>query len=184
MEKLKPSELKEATPEITDNINPVPKETGVVEKVPEESKLKEDKPEQSGLVETKPDITPQKEELPSTMNEENCVVIGGQKIEIKPTKLKYFRNKTASSDGVLKQIPLTELLLYGKGMIDQKRDSDQILFDFLIAVFDDADFVLKNYDEMTADDVERILNIFGRINHIDEKEEQIRKNKEAQAAKH
>ena len=56
---------------------------------------------------------------------------------------------------------------------------------FLVAAFDDSTFVRDNYDDLDADTIERIVKIFGRINHIDEKEDQIRKNREAQAqAKH
>lgn len=78
-------------------------------------------------------------------------------------------------------VPLNEFLAYEKGVFDKDRDSDQILFDFLIAVFDDSQLVKSHYDDMTAEDIERILEIFGRVNHIDEKEEAARKNREAQA---
>lgn len=119
-------------------------------------------------------------EPPETIPKENCVKIGDELIEIKPTKLKYFRNNMAASYSVLKIVPLNELLTYGKGVIDEKRDADQLLFDFLVAVFDDVSIVRDHYEDMTADDVEQILKIFGRLNHIDEKEEQQRKNREAQ----
>ena len=36
-------------------------------------------------------------ELPQVGSPENTVVIGGQLIEIKPTKLRYQRNRTARS---------------------------------------------------------------------------------------
>lgn len=119
-------------------------------------------------------------EAPQTIPIENCIKLGDELIEIKPTKLKYFRNKMASAYGVLKIVPLNELLAYGKGVIDEKRDADQLLFDFLVAVFDNVEIVRDHYEEMTADDVEQIFKIFGRLNHIDEKEEQQRKNREAQ----
>ena len=66
---------------------------------------------------------------------------------------------------------------------DKAKEPDQLLFNFLVAVFDSSEFVRDNYDEMTADEVDRIVKIFGRINHIDEKEEAARKNREAQEAK-
>lgn len=119
--------------------------------------------------------------VPSVEKPENCVTIDGKQIEIKPTKLKYFRNRTASIYSILKMVPLGDFLAYQKGTFDDERDSDQILFDFLVAVFDDAQLVKFNYDNLTSEDIERILEIFGRINHIDEKEEKARKNKEAQA---
>ena len=119
--------------------------------------------------------------VPKVEKPENCVTINGVQVEIKPTKFKYFRNRTASIYTVLKIVPINEFLTYQRGTFDEARDSDQILFDFLVAVFDDAQFVKLNYDNLTADDFERILEIFGRINHIDEKEERARKNREAQA---
>ena len=139
-------------------------------------------PEESKQLEIIPEASPEKEEMPSDFIEENCVIVNGKKIEIKPTKLKYFRNKAASAYGIIKAVPLHELLTYGKGLIDETRDADQLLYDFLVAAFDDSTFVRDNYDELDADIIEKIIKIFGRINHIDEKEEQARKNKEAQAA--
>lgn len=118
--------------------------------------------------------------LPSIEHEENCIQLGERKIEIKPTKLKYFRNRTAAIYSALKIVPLNEFLSYDKGVFDKERDSDQILFDFLIAVFDDGSLVASHYDDMTTEDIEKILEIFGRINHIEEKEEAARKNREAQ----
>ena len=104
-------------------------------------------------------------------------------VEIKPTKLKYFRNRTASIYSALKLVPLNDFLAYEKGVFDKERDSDQILFDFLCAVFDDGNLVRNYYDDMTSEDIERILSIFGRVNHIDEKEEAARKNRETQATR-
>ena len=159
------------TPEKSETINTTPKETELIKESPTESKP----------VETTPDPSPEKEEMPSDFKEENCVVIDGQKIEIKPTKLKYFRNKAASAYGIIKAVPLHELLTYDKGVIDATRDADQLLYDFLVAAFDDPAFVRDHYDDLDADTVDKICKIFGRVNHIDEKEEQARKNREAQA---
>ena len=133
-------------------------------------------------LETTPEVSPEKQEKPSDLLEENCVLVGDQKIEIKPTKLKYFRNKAASAYGIIKAVPLHELLTYGKGVLDETRDADQLLYDFLVATFDDSTFVREHYDDLDADTIDRIIKIFGRINHIDEKEEAARKNREAQAA--
>ena len=127
-----------------------------------------------------PEESPLEKEQPQTLPMENCVKLGDDLVEIKSTKLKYFRNKMASAYGVLKIIPLNELLTYGKGVLDEKRDADQLLFDFLVAVFDGPEIVRDHYEDMTADDVEQIFKIFGRLNHIDEKEELQRKNREAQ----
>ena len=54
--------------------------------------------------------TEQKEkELPKVGNPENTVVIGGKLIEIKPTKVKYQRNRTAAFYRVLDMYPLTDI---------------------------------------------------------------------------
>jgi hypothetical protein len=86
-----------------------------------------------------------------------------------------------SAFGIIKAVPLHELLTYDKGVLDPTRDADQLLYDFLVAVFDDSSFVRDHYDDLDADTIDRIVKIFGRINHIDEKEEAARKNREAQA---
>ena len=139
-------------------------------------------PKESDQKEGTPDPSPEKEEKPAEVPEEDCVTISGQKIQIKPTKLKYFRNKAASGYGLIKSVPLHELLTYEKGVLDEKRNADQLLFDFLVAVFDDSAFVRDHYDDLDADVIDRIVKIFGRLNHVDEKEEAARKNREAQAA--
>lgn len=167
----------------SDNVEivPIPVETEVKSETPEVTPQVNYTPSQSAEKETMPEASPVKEEKPSDFLEENCVIIGGQKIEIKPTKLKYFRNKAASAYGIIKLVPLHELLTYEKGVLDEKRDADQLLYDFLVAVFDDPVLVRDHYDELDADTIDRIVKIFGRLNHIDEKEELQRKNREAQA---
>ena len=185
-----PTRLKKEAPASIQHIPQDPVETPLNEKTPVASELTEGKPEATKLIEeipveskpmeTIPDPIPEKETKPSDLNEENCVVIDGQKIEIKPTKLKYFRNKASSAYGYIKAIPLHELLTYGKGVLDQTRDADQLLYDFLVSVFDNSAFVRDHYDNLDADVIEQIIKIFGRINHIDEKEEVARKNREAQ----
>lgn len=137
------------------------------------------KPEETKPLGFVPNATPPKAEMPPEIPPENCVVFNGETIEIKPTKFKYFRNKTASAYGIIKQVPIQELLFYDNSF-DKEKSTDQLLFDFLVAVFDDSAFVRNHYDEFDAEILEQILKIFGRINHIDEKEEAARKNKEAQ----
>ena len=112
----------------------------------------------------------------------DIIMIGKTKKKIKPTKLRYFRNRVASIYDILVTVPLQEFLSYDAGVFDPERDSDQILFDFLVAVFDDEKFVREHYDDITADEVEQLIQIFGRLNHIEEKKEKARKNREAQAA--
>lgn len=184
MDKLEPSSNLDLPAGTTEKIE-TPNETELNKIKPKESPKIKVAPEESKLVETKPEASPPKEEKPSDEKEENCVFVEGKKIEIKPTKLKYFRNKAASAYGVIKAVPLHELLTYNKGVLDEKRSADQLLYDFLVAAFDSSEFVRDHYDELDADTIDRICKIFGRINHIDEKEEAARKNREAQAqAKH
>ena len=176
-----PSPVKEISPEEILNNPDIPEEQKLRFLKPIQTDLKEETPEPTGQIEVIPEPSPEKEEMPSDLNEENCVIVEGEKIEIKPTKLKYFRNKAASAYGIIKAVPLHELLTYDKGVLDPKRDADQLLYDFLVAVFDNSAFVRDHYDELDADTIDKIVKIFGRINHVDEKEEQARKNKEAQA---
>ena len=138
-------------------------------------------PENEKPAKAVPSKTKKPKEVPSIEKEENCIMLGDRKVEIKATKLKYFRNRTASIYSAQKIVPLSEFLAYDKGVFDQERDSDQILFDFLVAVFDNSAQVRTYYDDMTSEDIEKILEIFGRVNHINEKEETARKNREAQA---
>lgn len=133
--------------------------------------------------ETTPALSPEKQEMPSDYKEENCVVIDGNIIEIKPTKLTYFRNQSAATYNALKNIPLTEIFGIKKGVLDPNRDGDQIVYDFLVAVLDDKELVRDKYNEFDADQIERMIQIFGRINHIDEKYETQRKNREAQGSR-
>ena len=180
-------------PTSIEEIKESPSEAILDKTMPSEAELDKVQPEATEPNKESPEITePDKDvpiasapmkELPPDKPMENCVVINGEIIEIKPTKLKYFRNKMASTYSLLKTVPLNELLAYGSGVIDESKDADKLLFDFLTAAFDDSSFVAKYYDEMTADDVEKVFKIFGRLNHIDEKEEALRKNREAQAAK-
>lgn len=159
------------TPVETEQINKTPKKTPTKTEVPKETSKKEEIPQES----------PEKEEMPSDKPEDNCVEINGKKIEIKPTKLKYFRNKTASAYNLLKTYPLSDVIIMGKGIVDEYRDGDQVVYDFLVAAFDNAEFVREVYNDIDADQVEKIVTIMGRLNHIDEKIEAQRKNREAQA---
>ena len=169
----------------------IPKESNFTKSAPVEPEMKKEAPSQPELTRETPtetDLTKEvptgtelKKEVPPTLKPENCIEVDGEVREIKPTKLKYFRNKMAGVHTVLKNIPLNEFLTYDKGILDPERDADQILYDYLVAVFDDPQFVHDHYENMTAEDVEKAINIFGRLNHVDEKEEKARKNKEAQA---
>lgn len=129
-----------------------------------------------------PDKTEDQKAMTRKINSQNMIIVNGKEIEIKPTRMRYFRNRTASIYTILKKLPLYEFLSYDKGVFDETKDSDQLLYDFMVAVFDDEAFVRKEYDNFDAENFEQILKIFGRINHIDQREEAARKNLETQMA--
>lgn len=113
-------------------------------------------------------------ELPKVGDVENTLIIGGEMVTIKPTKVKYQRNKTALFYKVLAMYPLPEVLAMQEGAFGDDRDGDKAVMDWLIAVFDDEDFVLKNYEEMDTGTIEQLLTIFKRVNKIDDKEEKLK----------
>ena len=116
-------------------------------------------------------------ELPKTNKPENTVIIGDKVIEIKPTKLKYQRNRTAAFYRLLEIYPLTDIMAMDAGSFGDERDGDKATMDWLIAATDDEQLILDNYDSIDTGTVEKILSIFKRLNKIDEKEEK-RKNLE------
>lgn len=109
--------------------------------------------------------------LPPTGNPENEVEIGGQKIEIKPTKLKYQRNRTAAFYRLLDMYPLMDILAMEAGTFGDDRDGDKATMDWLIAATDNEELIVNNYDSLDTDTIERVLEIFKRVNRINEKEE-------------
>lgn len=115
-----------------------------------------------------------KKETPMVGNPENTVMIGGKPIEIKPTKLKYQRNRTATFFRALEIYPLIDILAMEAGAFGDDRDGDKALMDWLIAATDDEETITKNYDELDTETIERILSIFRRVNRIDEKDEKIK----------
>ena len=115
-----------------------------------------------------------KKEKPHVGNSENCVVIGGTEIEIKPTKLKYQRNRTAAFYRLLEMYPLTDILAMDTDSFGDGRDGDKAVMDWLIAVTDNEDLIVDNYDEIDTATVEKLLEIFRRINRIDEKEAKLK----------
>ena len=109
-------------------------------------------------------------ELPKIGNPENAVTIGGKLIEIKPTKLKYQRNRTALFYKVLQIYPVADILAMEAGTFGDDRDGDKALMDWLIAVTDDPDLIVANYDEIDSGVIEQLLSIYRRLNKVDEKE--------------
>jgi hypothetical protein len=117
-----------------------------------------------------PEATAAKKELPKVGIPENTVKIGDKLIEIKPTKLKYQRNRTALFYKVLTMLPLPDILAMDAGSFGDDRDGDKCVMDFLIAATDDEQLIIDNYDEMDTGTIETILTIYRRVNKIDEKE--------------
>ena len=109
-------------------------------------------------------------ELPQVGSPENTVVIGGQLIEIKPTKLRYQRNRTAAFYRMLELYPLADILAMDTGAFGDDRDGEKAVMDWLIAVTDNPKLITEYYDEMDTGVIEQILSIFRRVNRIDEKE--------------
>jgi hypothetical protein len=101
-------------------------------------------------------------------------VIGDKLIEIKPTKVKYQRNRTAAFYRMLEMYPLVDILAMDAESFGDDRDGDKAVMDWLIAATDDEQLILENYDSMNTDTIEKILSIFRRVNHIDEHEEKLK----------
>ena len=85
--------------------------------------------------------------------------------------MRYMRNRTAEFYHILEIYPLPDILATKRGVIDEKRDGDKCLMDWLIAVTNDEELIRAHYDELDADVIMRMLEIFKRINKITEKEE-------------
>ena len=110
-------------------------------------------------------------ELPQIGSPENSVRIGDQLIEIKPTKLKYQRNRTAAFYRMLELYPLADILAMEAGAFGDDRDGDKALMDWLIAVTDNEQLILDHYNELDTGVIEQLLQIFRRVNRMDEKEQ-------------
>lgn len=147
---------------------PVPETTGSKE-VPE---IEESRPVQDLEVETKevPEVEPAKE-FPVMGNPENQVTIGGKTIEIKPTKLKYQRNRTGVFYRALELYPITDIFAMGPDVFGEGRDGDKALCDWLVAVTNDEQLIRENIDDIDTEMVYKLLEIYRRVNKIDEIEE-------------
>lgn len=143
----------------------------------EQGKL--DAPDLSQPKKKVPDASKAKE-LPEIGNPENTVIVNGEIIEIKPTKLKYHRNRTAVFYRALEIYPLPDILAMGLdpktglSAFGDNRDGDKALCDWLVAVFDNEDLVRENIDEFDSELIYKILAIFRRVNKIDEMEAKLK----------
>ena len=121
-----------------------------------------------------PSSETKKKPKPHVGNPEDFVTIGGQEIEIKPTKLKYQRNRTAAFYKLLEMYPLTDILAMEAGSFGDDRDGDKAVMDWLIAVTDNEELIVEHYDEIDTGTVEKLLEIFKRLNKIEEKEAKLK----------
>lgn len=149
------------------NKNELPAKGQAVKELPAESQ--EMKPIPEAGVKNK--------ELPQIGVPENTVVIGGNLIEIKPTKLKYQRNRTAVFYHILEMYPLSDILAMGPNSFGDGLDGDKKLYDWLVAVTDNEDLIQEYYNEIDSDMVYRLLEIFRRVNKISEMEEKLKNAK-------
>lgn len=143
-------------------------------KVPDVTQEIKDVPSIEQPEKEKPATEQKIKELPKIGNPENTVTIGGKLIEIKPTKLKYQRNKTALFYKVLDIYPVADILAMEAGTFGDDRDGDKALMDWLIAVTDDPDLIVENYDEIDSGVIEILLTIYRRLNKVDEKEAKLK----------
>ncbi len=167
-------------PEVTKSKR-APRVKKLEKQLPEETELNKDLPQESELEKELPDPKELNKDLPPVVNPENIIRLGDKDIEIKPTKLLYQRNRTAAAYRILEIYPLPDVLAMEKGILDPERDGDAIVFDFLTAVFDNkpggpdptgtAEMLREYYDSMTSEEIERAVQIFKRLNHIEDKEE-------------
>ena len=141
-------------------------------KIPEPSTEIKELPEVTEINKELPEVTDVVKDNPIVGDPNNTVFVDGIPFEIKPTKLKYHRDRTALFYHVLEKLPLPDILAADVGYFDDERDGDKCLFDFLIAIFDDEEFVKAHYNDMGSDTILKALEIFKRINGITEKEEQ------------
>lgn len=159
-------------PVVTEITKEVPAVTTDVKELPEAGNPQKETPE----------VTTKLKKIPVKGVPENMIMLGGKMIEIKPTKLKYQRDRTAVFYRILELYPLIDILGMDDTSFGDGRDGDKALFDWLIAVTDDPDLITECYDEIDTDTVEKLMSIFRRVNKIDEKEAKL-KNALAPGAK-
>lgn len=122
-----------------------------------------------------PKASKAKEELPETEEDKRTIVIAGRKIVINPIRVLYMRSGNGSIYRLLERYPIIEFLASSAEDLGLDRSGEQLLFDFLVAVFNDSEIVSEIFDDITIEDIYNIIRIYRYVNKIDEKEEE-RKN--------
>lgn len=143
-------------------------------KLPDTEMKEKDIPASDMKDRTAPAVGMKDKEVPKAGDRKNFVVIGGEEIEIKPTKLKYQRNRTAAFYRLLDLYPLIDILAMDENSFGDGRDGDKALMDWLIAATDNEELIVNNYDSIDTETVEKILEIFKRLNRVAEKEEKLK----------
>lgn len=145
--------------------------------MPDAEQAVKEMPDVAPDVKETPAVDIKQKELPQVGTPENTIVIGGELIEIKPTKLKYQRNRTAVFYHILEMYPLSDILAMGANSFGDGLDGDKKLYDWLVAVTDNEELIRKYYDEIDSDMIYRMLEIFRRVNKIAEMEEKLKNAK-------
>ena len=153
--------MRKSLPKVTEELKPIPEVTDTTPPLPVPSNKKVAVPKVGDL--------------------QNIVQFGDVEIELKPTKIKYQRDRTAAFYRMLKQMPLIDILALQDGILDPERSSDKMLFDWLIAVTDDPKIVTANYDKLDTETIHQILEIFCRLNHIPDDDEKKHKTQAEKA---
>lgn len=169
-------------PEATGKRKKTPSTEIPEKKKPDISNEQKELPEVTDHPKEVPEVTRTRKKNPEKGNPENMVQFGDRLIEIKPTLLRYQRDRTAVFYRILEMYPLVDVLGMDSDSFGDDRDGDKAVFDWLIAVTNDPELVEENYDKLDTDTIEKMLSIFRRVNKIDEKEEKL-KNALAPGAK-
>ena len=160
------------TPAVSEKTKPAPSKGREEKQIPEITEEKK----------AAPAVTTKHKEAPPKGHLENMIMFGDRMIEIKETKVRYQRDRTAAFYRLLELYPLVDILGMEAGSFGDDRDGDKAVFDWLIAVTDDPQLVEENYDKLDTGTIEKLLGIFRRVNKIDEREEKL-KNVTAPGAK-
>lgn len=152
----------------------VPKLDTKVKELPNPDTAEKELPQVTDEKKATPEVTAKKKAAPPRGAPENTVMFGDVMIEIKPTAVRYQRDRTAAFYRILEMYPLVDVLGMEAGSFGDERDGDKAVFDWLIAVTNDAKLVEENYDKLDTGTIEKILSIFRRVNKIDEKEEKLK----------
>lgn len=152
-----------------------------VKQTPDTKQVQKEQPDPKQSEKQIPDAQVAIRQLPPIANPENTVIIADRVIEIKPTKLKYQRNRTASFFHILDLYPLSDILAMEAGQFGDDRDGDKALMDWLIAVTDDEKLIVENYDNLDTEIVDKLVQIYKRVNKITEKENKLKNLARTQA---